>query len=336
MSQYNDHTLKFPVELGEESTALLLRYAEAMAIKMVVAEKKHNHGESWLNPNWESDCRDAFMAHIEKGDPLDVGIYTAFMWHHKWKTAFSEDPDPEEVLVVMTGTATSQLGLCDYGMIPFNPETAHLLMNTARFLPRQEMETSIFFKQIIPYVVLTRVRNGETEVLIYTRGKKGGEKRLHAKRSVGVGGHINPVDSRTVGHHTTMAITQATAYREVKEEVKYDAPMMATTHGTPIYFKVLGWINNDGDDVGRVHLGLLMTCEVHDSFEAKYEESLNDGEWIPMNSLTSIEVNCDLEPWSKIAALALLDASKVINPAIDLAKRLGDGFMERGQIEGQQ
>ena len=56
--------------------------------------------------------------------------------------------------------------------------------------PRPEMEEDPSYRQIIPYVVLTR---GD-EVLVLRRLKKGGEKRLHGLLSIGVGGHINPVD----------------------------------------------------------------------------------------------------------------------------------------------
>src|SRR5690554_1030040 len=53
------------------------------------------------------------------------------------------------------------------------------------FMDRAAAEEDPTHKQIIPYCVF---RHGD-RVLHYTRGKAGGESRLHAKRSVGVGGH---------------------------------------------------------------------------------------------------------------------------------------------------
>src|SRR5216117_3004275 len=53
------------------------------------------------------------------------------------------------------------------------------------FRPRSQMESDPNFKQIIPYCVLC----SKGAVFRYTRGKKMGEKRLHALESIGVGGH---------------------------------------------------------------------------------------------------------------------------------------------------
>ncbi len=55
-----------------------------------------------------------------------------------------------------------------------------------RYIPRSLAEDDPSHKQLIPYVVL---RSGD-EVFCYTRGKKGGEQRLHDRWSLGVGGHI--------------------------------------------------------------------------------------------------------------------------------------------------
>ena len=59
------------------------------------------------------------------------------------------------------------------------------------FMDRGTAEEDPSHKQLIPYCVF---RCGD-KILHYTRGKAGGESRLHAKISVGVGGHINPIDT---------------------------------------------------------------------------------------------------------------------------------------------
>ena len=51
-------------------------------------------------------------------------------------------------------------------------------------------EESPAFKQLIPYIVL---RDGE-RVFFMQRTDAGGDPRLHGKASIGVGGHLNPVD----------------------------------------------------------------------------------------------------------------------------------------------
>src|SRR5690242_10409953 len=56
------------------------------------------------------------------------------------------------------------------------------------YRPRPEMEQDPSFKQLIPYVIFTyRSDDGVLQVFQYSRGKGGGEARLHAKRSVGIG-----------------------------------------------------------------------------------------------------------------------------------------------------
>ncbi len=59
-----------------------------------------------------------------------------------------------------------------------------------RFMPRPQAEKDPSFKQLIPYVIMTC----DGKYLSYVRGKRAGETRLVAKRSIGIGGHINPTD----------------------------------------------------------------------------------------------------------------------------------------------
>ena len=55
------------------------------------------------------------------------------------------------------------------------------------YRPRDEVEEDPSYKQLIPYCIFRH----EGRVFHYARGAKGGESRLHAKRSVGIGGHIS-------------------------------------------------------------------------------------------------------------------------------------------------
>ncbi|HET7667485.1 MAG TPA: hypothetical protein VFK56_15730, partial [Mycobacterium sp.] len=64
------------------------------------------------------------------------------------------------------------------------------LATSGRFVPRPHAEEDPSFKQLIPYVM---VRDGE-RMFLTVRTAAGGDARLHGKASVGVGGHLNPVD----------------------------------------------------------------------------------------------------------------------------------------------
>jgi len=59
-----------------------------------------------------------------------------------------------------------------------------------RFMPRPKAEADPAYKQLIPYVIMTHAG----KYLNYVRGKRAGETRLVGNRSIGIGGHINPVD----------------------------------------------------------------------------------------------------------------------------------------------
>ncbi|MCZ2340204.1 MAG: hypothetical protein LC104_00225, partial [Bacteroidales bacterium] len=79
------------------------------------------------------------------------------------------------------------------GLRPAEESYQNQLLNAAafRFVPRVEAELNPEWKQLIPYVIL---RCGE-QLFHYCRGSAGTEKRLTARRSLGVGGHISAEDA---------------------------------------------------------------------------------------------------------------------------------------------
>ncbi len=137
----------------------------------------------------------------------------------------------------------------------FSPEAdrylAELLSpkNTS-YRPRGEMEEDPSFKQLIPYVIFRhRDKAGCEQLFQYTRGKGMGERRLHSKRSVGVGGHIS-IDDRS----SADAVPYAEGMRrELDEEVVID---------TPFTERCVGLINDDQTPVGQVHLGVVHLFDV--------------------------------------------------------------------------
>jgi predicted NUDIX family phosphoesterase len=77
------------------------------------------------------------------------------------------------------------------------------------------------------------------------RTDAGGDPRLHRKASIGVGGHINPVDD---GDDPL----RAGLHREWTEE------LVADWEPT---FRLVGLLNDESNPVGSVHLGVVF--EVH-------------------------------------------------------------------------
>jgi predicted NUDIX family phosphoesterase len=157
------------------------------------------------------------------------------------------------------------------------------------YRPRSAMEQDPSFKQLIPYVVF-RYRNaaGQTHLFQYTRGKGQGEARLHAKRSIGIGGHISADDA-----------VQASAYdegmrRELAEEVTID---------TPYTSQLAGLINDDESEVGRVHLGVVHLFDVEQPAVQPRETEIIEAGFRPVGELLA-----DLskfETWSQICLKAL-------------------------------
>ncbi len=107
------------------------------------------------------------------------------------------------------------------------------------YLPRDEAEHDRSYKQLIPYCIFRY----EGEVFQYQRGGGQGEKRLHAKRSVGVGGHICTEDATGAS-----GVYREGMWREIQEEVHLEAGFTESC---------VGLINDDETEVGRVHLGIV-------------------------------------------------------------------------------
>jgi len=80
--------------LNIQTEKLVDDFAMALKAKLLKAQEKYGFTNDWLSDNWENECQAQLINHIDKGDPLDVAAYCAFMWFHNWKTI--SDPKPLE------------------------------------------------------------------------------------------------------------------------------------------------------------------------------------------------------------------------------------------------
>jgi predicted NUDIX family phosphoesterase len=158
------------------------------------------------------------------------------------------------------------------------------------YRPRHEVEEDPSFKQLIPYVIFRyRPTDAQPQLFCYQRGKGQGEQRLHAKWSVGVGGHISLGD----GHLVHEAYAEGMR-RELDEEVIIDTPFSQTC---------VGLINDDQTEVGRVHLGVVHLVDVDRPDVRSRESDLLEAGF---QSLASIRDRAEqLESWSRICIEAL-------------------------------
>ena len=204
-----------------------------------------------------------------------------------------------DILVVKTSALSPWIeGRC--GLIGgCGQEIAALVEREHEFLPRPDMEQDPGYRQIIPYVAVTR----GGEVFATRRLNAGGEARLHGKLSLGVGGHIERADDGT-----REGILMRALEREVGEEVAVEN-MIALTP--------LGVINETDDEVSRVHLGFLFRMEVSGEVSVRETDKL-EGMWLPIAELD--KYSGEFEGWSVIAAGAL---GGVFTPADILLPREG-------------
>lgn len=157
------------------------------------------------------------------------------------------------------------------------------------YRPRAEMEKDPSFKQLIPYVVFRYTTpSGEVTIFQYTRGKGQGEQRLHSKRSIGIGGHISSDDA------SALSVYDEGMRRELAEEVRIDTPYKA---------QLVGLINDDLTEVGKVHLGVVHIFDVEHPAVYSREDEIIEAGFRPVAEL--LRDREQFETWSKICLEAL-------------------------------
>jgi predicted NUDIX family phosphoesterase len=153
-----------------------------------------------------------------------------------------------------------------------------------RFMPRAEAEKDPSHKQLIPYVLMEH----EGKVLSYVRGKRSGETRLIAKRSVGIGGHINPIDEMPLFGNFREVYLNA-VHREVAEEVIVE---------TPYTERVVALINDDATEVGSVHLGVVHHWTLKEPKVSRREQMITQMDFLGLEELQAVKDS--METWSQL------------------------------------
>ncbi len=196
-----------------------------------------------------------------------------------------------EHVLVITRALLDQLG----SFQGFQPEVnryleAMLAPGANFFMERPAAELDPTHKQLIPYSIF----HHDGRYLCYTRGGKSGEKRLVSKRSVGIGGHINPVDQSHDGLGETMYFNSIE--REITEEL-----VIGGTHTQT----VIGLINDDSSEVGSVHLGVVHRFELSSAEVSSNEDAIQDLQFFTLAELKAKHE--ELEAWSQIIVNHLLN-----------------------------
>ena len=200
---------------------------------------------------------------------------------------------PEQVLVLPRDRVP---GGCDFTGIRAADEAALEVLRLAvresrRYLPRPSAEVDPDYKQLIPYVVVRK----EPRLFLMERSSAGGDARLHGKASIGVGGHLNPVDR---GEDPLMGGLRREWSEELIAEFEPD-------------FRLVGFLNDDTNPVGAVHLGVVFTVEADGHAVAVREHEKLTGRFATPDEILAAWDR--LETWSQLTLAALnLQAATLI------------------------
>jgi predicted NUDIX family phosphoesterase len=196
---------------------------------------------------------------------------------------------PGENVLVIRRNLFEQLG--SFQGLNFEPENyLNLLLSRGNnfFFPRAQAENDPAYKQIIPYVLLAF----QDRVLHYVRGKKAGERRLVAKGSIGIGGHMNESDESLFAWDEQAY--RAGVEREVNEEIKID---------TQFEDRIVALLNDDTTEVGRVHLGIVHVFRLAQQKVEKREAMITNLAFLTKAELLNRRQS--LETWSQICVDSL-------------------------------
>ncbi len=178
-------------------------------------------------------------------------------------------------------------------VLPLSQELYRRLATEGQFLPRADVEEDPRWRQIIPYAVLERAGS----VFLVKRLKAGTEARLHERLSIGIGGHINPLD-----HVNARDVLEGALTRELREEL----------HIRAFFAEAVGLIHTAETLVDRVHTGVLYRVRAPGDIEVRETHKLSGG-FVPWAEVAEERVK--LEGWSQLA-LRFLEPSPASPPAI--------------------
>ena len=232
---------------------------------------------------------------------------------------FAEREAAEEQVL---GVNTAELIRCGYfeGFTPLTEQYQPLLAGcNVEFRLRSEAEEDPSFKQLIPYVIVER----HGLVLSYYRGEGQGEARLRGERSIGIGGHINPCDlaAGVIGSMANRPEFLNDWYvngmlRELHEELRF------TYRPDEWDMPIVGLINEDQTEVGKVHLGVVHI--LHLDFGAKVsarEADILDTNW---NTWRILQRECvGFERWSQICMDSIQTVTNPTRTKVLRAKQVG-------------
>lgn len=190
----------------------------------------------------------------------------------------------EEMVLVIRRSLFERLG--SFQGIRWNVNTylsEFLSRQNNFFLRRGDAEMDPSHKQLIPYAVFT----WQDKLLYYIRGLSSGEQRLVALGSIGIGGHINDSDEGLFA--LDQDAYRSAVHREIREELRLEGGFRE---------RIVGLINDDSNEVGRVHLGVVHLVELESPRIKSGEAAIRQLKFLPLKELRNRKAT--LETWSQL------------------------------------
>lgn len=207
------------------------------------------------------------------------------MTHVNTQTQIHPVVQDEQILVVKRSHLFAKEAW--QGLKKINFESYIEIINKNKeFLPRSIMETDPTYKQIIPYLIFEH----KNRYFLMQRQAKASEQRLQSKFSLGIGGHIRHEDLQ----EGTSIFDWA--QREFHEEVNYSGNLE---------IEPLGILNDDSNDVGKVHIGFVLLLH-GDSANISVKSELKSGQLVSLQECESYKDR--LESWSQSIFEAISDS----------------------------
>ncbi len=188
----------------------------------------------------------------------------------------------DELILVVKRDKLFPLGAWDgFKQVNFD-DYLQIIQDNKEFLPRSLMEQDPAYKQIIPYLVFEH----NNRYFLMQRHKKASEQRLQSKFSLGIGGHIRQEDMESSDLFDW-------AKREFHEEVHYTGNLT---------IEPLGILNDDSNDVGKVHIGFVFLLH-GDTDQISVKSELQSGQLVTLKECTHYAER--METWSQLVVECL-------------------------------
>lgn len=197
-------------------------------------------------------------------------------------------PDIDEEVLSLPSAKLYEAAGKWQGLRKDTPELWRALAQSSSFRPRSLLESDLSMKQLVSYTLFVAARR----IFVMKRLSSQSESRLHGLLSVGVGGHMNPDESipwpsrRRVSDLKRLVL--ANTEREIKEEVSMAGNLPPS---------IVGFLNDDSNQVGQVHLGIVSVVALPSPLLAVRETDKMMGAWIDISELDGMG---KFESWSAL------------------------------------